>query len=93
MAPEKLASGDSTFYHHSLPAGKPPPARLDRRSLLAAAAAALLANGRAAHSAPAATEFQVACMTYVYRAFPLERALQGIARSGYRYVAWGTEHE
>ncbi|MCC2668012.1 MAG: family glycosyltransferase [Armatimonadetes bacterium] len=31
-------------------------------------------------------------MTYVYRAFPLQRALEGIARSGYRYVAWGTEH-
>jgi sugar phosphate isomerase/epimerase len=41
---------------------------------------------------PAATEFQVACMTYVYRAFPLQRALAGIAAAGYRYVAWGTEH-
>jgi len=32
-------------------------------------------------------------MTYVYRAFPLQRALDGIARTGFRYVAWGTEHE
>lgn len=40
----------------------------------------------------APTEFQIACMTYVYRAFPLQRALEGIARSGYKYVAWGTEH-
>lgn len=40
----------------------------------------------------AATEFRIACMTYVYREFPLQRALEGIARSGYRSVAWGTEH-
>jgi sugar phosphate isomerase/epimerase len=31
-------------------------------------------------------------MTYVYRDFPLQRALEGIRKSGYRYVAWGTQH-
>ncbi len=41
---------------------------------------------------PAPTEFQIACMTYTYAAFPLQRALEGIARAGYRYVAWGTTH-
>jgi sugar phosphate isomerase/epimerase len=38
------------------------------------------------------TKFQIACMTLPYSAFPLERALTGIRRAGYRYVAWGTAH-
>jgi sugar phosphate isomerase/epimerase len=38
------------------------------------------------------TEFQHACMTLPYSAFPLERALIGIKAAGYRYVAWGTRH-
>jgi sugar phosphate isomerase/epimerase len=38
------------------------------------------------------TEFQHACMTLPYSAFPLERALTGIKAAGYRYVAWGTRH-
>ncbi len=38
------------------------------------------------------TQFQVACMTLPYSQFPLERALRGIKKSGYRYVAWGTTH-
>lgn len=69
------------------------PATIDRRRLLGASAAALI-GGQAVHAQTRAakTEFQVACMTYVYRTFPLQRALDGIARSGYRYVAWGTEH-
>src|SRR3712207_3366279 len=67
---------------------------LSRRAFLGATASLALGGlGRrpvAADLAP--TEFQIACMTYVYRAYPLQRALEGIARSGYRYVAWGTEH-
>ena len=39
------------------------------------------------------TEFQIACMTLPYSAFPLERALSGIRSAGYRYVAWGTTHQ
>jgi sugar phosphate isomerase/epimerase len=39
------------------------------------------------------TEFRIACMTYVYSAFPLERALTGIQGAGYKYVAWGTRHK
>jgi sugar phosphate isomerase/epimerase len=31
-------------------------------------------------------------MTITYSAFPFERALQGIAAAGYRYVGWGTTH-
>jgi sugar phosphate isomerase/epimerase len=39
------------------------------------------------------TNFQVACMTLPYGQYPLERALQGIKRAGYKYVAWGTTHK
>jgi len=38
------------------------------------------------------TQFQIACMTLPYSAFPLQRALEGIKAAGYRYVAWGTSH-
>ena len=38
------------------------------------------------------TQFQIACMTLPYSAFPLERALLGIKGAGYEYVAWGTTH-
>jgi sugar phosphate isomerase/epimerase len=38
------------------------------------------------------TQFQIACMTLPYAAFPLERALTGIKKAGYRYVAWGRNH-
>ncbi|MDR9365563.1 MAG: sugar phosphate isomerase/epimerase [Balneolaceae bacterium] len=38
------------------------------------------------------TQFIHACMTLAYRNFPLERALQGIKKAGYNYVAWGTRH-
>jgi sugar phosphate isomerase/epimerase len=70
---------------------------LHRRELLRAgtafAGSLLLSDpARAQAESAAPTTFQIACMTYVYRAFPLRRALEGIARSGYRYVAWGTEH-
>jgi sugar phosphate isomerase/epimerase len=39
------------------------------------------------------TEFQIACMTLPYAQFSRDRALQGIRRAGYRYVAWGTTHK
>lgn len=38
------------------------------------------------------TEFQIACMTLPYAEFPRDRALEGICKAGYRYVAWGTTH-
>lgn len=38
------------------------------------------------------SEFQIACNTSAYSRFPLLRALQGIAQSGYKFVAWGTSH-
>ena len=44
-------------------------------------------------SAGKPTKFQLACMTLPYANFPLERALEGIASAGYRYVAWGTTHQ
>jgi sugar phosphate isomerase/epimerase len=55
----------------------------------------LLQSGLALAQSPAGkpTNFQIACMTLPYAAFPLERALEGIANSGYRYVAWGTTHQ
>ena len=38
------------------------------------------------------TEFQIACMTLPYAAFPLARALEGPKSGGYAYVSWGTTH-
>ncbi|MCA9223125.1 MAG: TIM barrel protein [Planctomycetales bacterium] len=38
------------------------------------------------------TQFQLACMTLPYGAFPLQRALEGIRAAGYQHVAWGTTH-
>lgn len=73
-----------------------------RRGFLGAAAATVAATRLAAGAdtpatpAPARgkpTVFQHACMTLVYGAFPLERALTGIAAAGYRFVAWGTQHK
>jgi sugar phosphate isomerase/epimerase len=63
--------------------------RRDALTLLGGAAAATLA----AAQTPKFTNFQLACMTLPYAPFPLERALNGIAAAGYRYVAWGTTHE
>lgn len=71
-----------------------------RREFLCGAAA--LAGGTIAFAAGGAVEarqeprrptrFQIACMTLPYSQFPLNRALEGIRRAGYRYVAWGTRH-
>lgn len=36
---------------------------------------------------------KLSCMTWPYAAFSFERALQGIAGAGYRYVAFGLPHE
>jgi sugar phosphate isomerase/epimerase len=44
-------------------------------------------------SATSPTKFQLACMTLPYAAYPLNRALKGIAAAGYRHVAWGTTHQ
>src|SRR5437764_8210980 len=41
---------------------------------------------------PKPTNFQIACMTLPYAPFPMQRALEGIAQAGYRFVAWGTTH-
>ena len=59
---------------------------IGRREFLASTALA------AAAPPPALTRFQLACMTLPYGAFPLERALTGIAGAGYRFVAWGVNH-
>jgi sugar phosphate isomerase/epimerase len=75
---------------------------LSRRDLLrlgvAGAASLSVANmvgSRVLRAAEAGkpTQFQIACMTLPYSAFPLERALQGIKTAGYQYVAWGTTHQ
>ena len=72
-----------------------PPAALSRRSFLQVSAAAALAavSGAPAGESPKPTQFQIACMTLPYARFPLARALEGIKRAGYRFVAWGTTHE
>lgn len=64
----------------------------DRRSFLAGTAGLALA-GPAATQPAQPTRFQLACMTLPYAQFPLQRALEGIARAGFRFVAWGTEHQ
>jgi len=53
---------------------------------------AFLLSSAALAQTARSTNFQIACMTLPYSAFPLQRALEGIARTGYRYVAWGTTH-
>ena len=59
-----------------------------RRDFIASAAGTL-----ASAAAASPTNFQLACMTLPYSAFPLERALTGIRGAGFRYVAWGVSHE
>ena len=46
----------------------------------------------ASQGVSAPTQFQLACMTLPYAAFPLARALSGIKSAGYKYVAWGVNH-
>jgi len=50
------------------------------------------AQEKLAEKKPAPTKFQLACMTLPYSQFPLQRALVGIKRAGFEYVAWGTSH-
>ena len=61
---------------------------MTRRGFVLAAAG--LARSQA--QAGRLTNFQIACMTLPYSPFPMQRALDGIARAGYRFVAWGTTH-
>jgi len=67
--------------------------RLVRRDVLRMLAAAVASPLAQSSGAGAPTKFQLACMTLPYANFPLERALEGIASAGYRYVAWGTKHQ
>jgi len=84
------------------------PPRVNRRSFikLGATAASVAAWGRLGPFSRATaaattlravpgkpTQFQIACMTLPYSSFPIERALAGIKAAGYRYVAWGTQHQ
>ena len=39
------------------------------------------------------TRFQIGCLTLPYAAFPIERAWEGIAGAGCRYVGFGTQHQ
>ena len=62
---------------------------MTRRALLATAGVSAL--GRAVP--PAVTRFQIGCLTLPYAAFSLERACEGIARAGCRYLGFGTQHQ
>ncbi len=67
----------------------------NRRTFIQATGAAVTAiscKGYAQANQPAATAFQLACMTLPYQQFPWRRALQGIQAAGFRYVALGTTH-
>jgi len=85
-----------------MPAEQCIPTTTDRRMFLktgAGAAAGMALFGRTVSGTQQGepgerkkTEFQIACMTLPYGAFPLVRALEGIKAAGYRYVAWGTSH-
>ena len=65
---------------------------MTRRENLQLAWGALAAGAAAQTSAAGLTRFQLACMTLPYGAFSFDRALEGIARAGFRYAAWGTRH-
>ncbi|MBI1373675.1 MAG: TIM barrel protein [Phycisphaera sp.] len=73
-------------------------AHIARRTLLQLGATAAIGAIAAPHVARCAddtrmpTDFRIACMTLPYAAFSLSRALDGIAKAGFRYVAWGTTH-
>ena len=60
---------------------------MTRRTFLASSTALAAQVGQ-----PALTRFQLGCMTLPYAQFTLDRALEGIARAGYKFVAWGTTH-
>ncbi len=62
---------------------------MNRRVFLASASG--LAAAQTAARSP--TRFQIGCLTLPYGAFSFERALEGIARSGCRYMGLGTRHQ
>ena len=39
------------------------------------------------------TRFQIGCLTLPYANFSLDRALEGIVRSGCKYLGFGTRHQ
>ena len=66
---------------------------MTRREVITAAAAlagqaARLAGAQTSSSSAAPTKFQIGCMTLPYGSFSLQRALEGIAKAGCRYVGW-----
>lgn len=69
---------------------------MTRRQFLKCGTAALACSSfslaQSESTARTATKFQIACMTLPYSQFPLQRALQGIQKAGYKFVAWGTTH-
>src|SRR5712691_2051524 len=65
---------------------------MTRRELFAGGAAAIALRAAAQDASADPTRFQIGCMTLPYAAFPMERALTGIARAGYRFVGWGSNH-
>lgn len=70
--------------------------RVALQGSFATAAGVALTSVARADDKPAAgkkpTDFQIACMTLPYSAYPLRRALTGLKSAGYRYIAWGTRH-
>jgi sugar phosphate isomerase/epimerase len=71
---------------------------MDRRKFgilasgLAIGACRDVASDSAVAADPSPTRFPIACMTLPYSAFSWERALDGIQRAGFGFVAWGTTH-
>jgi sugar phosphate isomerase/epimerase len=65
--------------------------RMTRRAFFLSSGAVSL-SAAAQTGSSKLTNFQIACMTLPYAQFPLDRALQGIARAGFRFVTWGTTH-
>jgi sugar phosphate isomerase/epimerase len=63
---------------------------IDRRDFLAGALGAAAA-AQTLQGTP--TDFQIACMTLAYTAYPVERGLEGVAKAGYKYVAFGPRHK
>ena len=59
--------------------------KITRRSFLPLLCAPALAQTR--------TRFQIGCLTLPYAAFSLDRACEGIARAGCRYLGFGTQHQ
>ena len=63
---------------------------ISRRTLLGAMAAG---SARAPLSAASPERCRLACMTMVYRAHSFPRALEGIAKAGFKYVAPSRNHQ